>query len=526
MGFMNAIKGFVHSVTTNDHYALYGSPYAQSSAGTAVLDTLNGSQTNSLVSSRNESSTNIGGYRPGMRSSTNINGISGNDSSTTIHELQNFGANGQVPIPSINSMWDRIKRVLGREYPELEDALNSGASTADLNEFEKDLAAGPLSVEIRQFYKCHDGQFRDGKPTGIMMGLPLLDLESIMEEYTLWSNVAKRVESEYMNLKRQQAQLERISSDALGASSSSAPSVDPALVYKIANHYLLHQKSVPLGAVQLCYVHRGWVPISKDHAGNVLAIDLAPGAAGIRGQIILFGRDFDTKVVVSSSLQELLFMLVNDFEDGKYQIDHTESYGDDGYLDSSRMDDYMIGDEDEDNGKLLFFDRDGSEFKYNKGQLSYIEVLKRRALKRHGVAHFNHFNTAFTPRRPSKRKPASANASPNPKKGESTSSRDNSVVDLLKETLIEDALESKSVSAAGPLKPRNFQPSDTLAALSPNDESADTKEAPATTTSTGQLAKDLDVEVDDEPAQSQGDKSIVYDASVSKMKDTPIENKD
>ena len=133
------------------------------------------------MSSRNGSSTNIGGYRPGMRSSsTNVNTVGG------AHEMQTFGADGQPPLPSIDSLWDRIEAFLEEEYPELEDSLNSGASSADLNEFEKDLAVGPLPVEVRQFYKRHDGQFRGGKPTGLLMGLTLLDMESIMEEYYIW----------------------------------------------------------------------------------------------------------------------------------------------------------------------------------------------------------------------------------------------------------------------------------------------------------------------------------------------------
>lgn len=458
MGFMDSVKAFLHSVTTEDHYALYGSPYAHSNAGTTVLHPLNDSQANSLMGSRNGSSTNIGGYRPGMRSSsTNINMAGGNGSSTTIHEMLTFGPNGLVPIPSVDSLWDRLEKFLESEYPELEDALNSGVSTADLNEFEKDLASGPLSVEVRQFYKRHDGQFRGAKPTGIIMGLPLLDMEGIMEEYTLWSKVARRVEQEYMSLKSQQAQLENASSNAAGASTSTPSPVDPDLANKISNNYLLHQKSIPLDAVQLCYVHRGWIPISKDSAGNVLAIDLAPGSAGIRGQIILFGRDFDTKVVVAQSLQELLFMLVTDFESGKFQIDQSESYEDNGYLDSSRVDDYMIGDEDEDNGELRFFDRDGSEFADARGKLSYIEVLKRRALKRHGITHVEHFRTAFTPRLIHRKKASSsAGASLNLNKDNGQLSREASAVNLLKETLI-DSAPGKNVPTAGPLKLRNVQ---------------------------------------------------------------------
>ena len=50
-------------------------------------------------------------------------------------------------------------------------------------------------------------------------------------------------------------------------------------------------------------------------------MDLLPGPAGQVGQIILFGRDFDTKLVIASSLQEFLFGFVTDLEQGNFQID-------------------------------------------------------------------------------------------------------------------------------------------------------------------------------------------------------------
>lgn len=452
MGFMDSVKAFLHSVTTDDHYALYGSPYENSSAGGSMgsqpnssslrLQELNNSLSQSLVSSRNGSSTNIGGYRPGMRSSsTNVNTVGG------AHEMQTFGADGQPPLPSIDSLWDRIEAFLEEEYPELEDSLNSGASSADLNEFEKDLAVGPLPVEVRQFYKRHDGQFRGGKPTGLLMGLTLLDMESIMEEYYIWAKVAEKVERQRLALQHQKLQI------ANGESTSASQ----ASQERISNSYLMHQKSIPADAVQPYYVHRGWVPIARDYVGNMVALDLAPGPAGNRGQIILYGREFDTKVVIASNLQELLFNYVTDLETGNYLIDKSESYDDNGFLDSSRTDDYMIGDEDEDNGELSFFDRDGAEFgKNNKNKLSYIDVLKRRALARFGITRNENFQTTFTPQRIPKKhsqSPTGSNAQrSSTSRNGSTSHLANveSASDLLKETLI--GADSKTEKKETPSK--------------------------------------------------------------------------
>lgn len=502
MGLLDSFKNFVHSVTTDDHYALYGSPYARSSAGgsipdaaasTARLQELASSLTHSLVSSRNASSTNVLGYRPGMRSSaTNVDAI---PTSSGGHEMQTFATDGQPPLPSVDSLWERIERFLEEEYPELEDSLNSGVSTADLNEFEKDLAVGPLPVEVRQFYKRHDGQFRGGKPTGLLMGLTLLDMESIMEEYALWAKVAERVEKQRMALHHQQQRL-----------NSEGDSSDQQARERMSNSYLMHQKSIPTDAVQPYYVHRGWIPIARDLVGNLIAIDMAPGPAGLKGQIILYGREFDTKVVIAMNLQELLFQFTSDLEMGNFEIDKSESNDDNGFLDSTRDDDYMIGDEDEDNGELSFLDRDGHEFgKNQKGKISYIEALKRRALKRYGVVNVESFRTDFTPQRIPRNIARPANGSTDklstPKTGSTTQLVNlESTTDLLKETLIDDGLEKKDAPAKTALEtpaetsakqPLDEEPASETKATEPVENSDKLSDAPEETKEAEPVLADL-----------------------------------
>lgn len=354
----------------------------------------------SRIGSRNGSSVNVNtvGYRPGMRSSrTNLN--------SSDVQLQNFDASGQPPLPSIDSLWARIEAWLEEEYPELEDNLNDGVTSADLNEFENDLGCGSLSVEFRQFYKKHDGQLRGGKPTGLLLGMPLLDLESILEEHLIWTKVAERIEKQQHLVLR----LQRTDADLEPTSSSSA-----AASLQHLNNFVSNQRSIPTNAIQTCYSHRCWVPITKDNCGNQIAIDLAPGPAGAYGQIILFGRDYDTKIVVASSFHEFIFNFVNDLEQGNFQIDQTEDQDQYGYLEPSRNDDdYMIGDEDEDQGELKFYDRDGKEFGkafQGRNKLPYITVLKIRALRKFGVSNSQNFNTLFTPPRISKKPAASSGA--------------------------------------------------------------------------------------------------------------------
>lgn len=387
MGVFDNLKAFVHSITTDDHYASYGSPYKNSGIGrssnvvgghangsSSRLHELNrlataNSSSHSLVDGQPQAASGPVGYRPGLRSLSTV-------------QLQTFN-NGQPPLPSIESLWHRIEAWLEEEYPELEDNLNDGVTTADLNEFENDLGLGSLPVEFRQFYKIHDGQFRGGKPTGLVMGLTLLDIESIVEEYAIWAKVSQRLEKQQYIAARQRHNTEEGSSSSQG----------------INNDFVANQKSVPANSIQPYYVHRGWIPFIRDGMGNQFALDLAPGPAGQWGQVILFGRDFDTKVVIANSFQEFVFGLVNDLEAGNFQIDNSESRVDDGFLDTSRDDDYAIG-EEEGEGELSFYDKSGKEFGAKlKGKLTYVEVWKRRALKKHGVTNVTAFQTAFTPKR-------------------------------------------------------------------------------------------------------------------------------
>lgn len=438
MGFLDNVKSFWHSVTTDDHYASYGSPYKNSTAGgsidptslTARLADLNNSLSHSLIGSRTASTSNVAGYRPGLRSLlTNLI----NQSSDV--QMQTLNREGLPPLPSVDSLWDRIEKWLEEEYPELEDSLNDGASTADLNEFERDLAVGPLPVEVRQYFKIHDGQFRGGKPTGLIMGLSLLDMESIMEEYAVWAKVAERIERQVVAVNQGNSLPEESSSSAFSNKE------------KQLNNFLAHQKSVPVNAVQSYYIHRGWVPLVKDPCGNLIGLDLAPGPAGLRGQIILYGRDFDTKIVLASSLQEFLFQFITDLELGNYEIDQSESNTDNGFLDSAQNDDYMIGDEDEGNGDLTFLDRDGSEFGPElKGKITYIEALKRRALKKYSIPNPDKFQTAFTPQRMPRKQPMGRPGEISPSKTGSSSKLVNmeSSVELPKETLIDDTTKSEA----------------------------------------------------------------------------------
>jgi cell wall assembly regulator SMI1 len=383
--------------------------------------------------------------------------------------MQSLSRDGLPPLPSIDSLWDRIERWMEDEYPELEDNLNDGVTTADLNEFENDLAIGKLPTEFRQFYKRHDGQLRGGKPTGIIMGLALLDLESIFEEYSVWSKVAERLE------KTNNTHMPRVPKEG----SSKNPG---------NNTFIANQRSIPPNSIQPYYYYRGWIPILKDHIGNQIALDLAPGPNGNWGQIIIFGRDFDTKLVVASSFQEFIWTFVQDLENGNYSIDSNQFNEDLGFLGNSRNDEYMIGDEDEDQGELSFYDHDGKEFGGTlKGRLSYIEILKRRALKTHGLTE--NYSTAFTPPKISIKKELAGI----PIGKDSSHGLLNVDVALPKETLIDDDFSSNGAATEESTSKKD-EPKPQPATKPTTDESSKTTEDSSEANSKPEIKDDVKVE--------------------------------
>jgi hypothetical protein len=78
---------------------------------------------------------------------------------------------------------------------------------------------------------------------------------------------------------------------------------------------------VPANAIKKMYAHQSWIPLVRDWGGNNLAVDLAPGPAGRWGQIIMFGRDYDTKYVVARSWAHFLAMVADDLNSGKWFVD-------------------------------------------------------------------------------------------------------------------------------------------------------------------------------------------------------------
>ena len=205
-----------------------------------------------------------------------------------------------MPYPPLSHTWARLRAWLSKEYPELGDTLNWGITPEDLAQIEIQFGFS-LPAPVRESYLIADGQEPEssaGCSEGLFFGLQLLSLEDVLDEWRFWRDVDE----------------------------------DPNTGANSRLRELM--QSVPPGYVRREYSLRGWIPLVSDKAGNYLGVDMNPAENGSPGQVIVFGRDFDTKVVLwkgdgPGGWGKWLASFVDDLENGDGfemgQGDHTAS---------------------------------------------------------------------------------------------------------------------------------------------------------------------------------------------------------
>lgn len=168
--------------------------------------------------------------------------------------------------PPLRHTWNRIRSWCDSNYEELADTFNWPATELALDELEMTIGFA-LPSAVRESYLCIDGQELESNQScsdGLFFGLALLSVEQVSDEWKFWRNVDDE------------------------PSTGSNPEIKAAMT------------SCPDKWVRPEYSHRGWIPLITDHVGNYIGIDLSPHPSGngSPGQVIIFGRDFDTKIVL------------------------------------------------------------------------------------------------------------------------------------------------------------------------------------------------------------------------------------
>ncbi|PHH77419.1 hypothetical protein CDD80_654 [Ophiocordyceps camponoti-rufipedis] len=366
-GFGSALRSFWHTMTSYDRHSSYHSPHRtgrhvplQNNRVGILTGVATASDSHADVSypysddgGRSSPPAARGSYSPGMRSAAVKQSDGFEVQSPGDVPMQSF-SDGLPPPPPVSHSWKRIDAWAEDNYPELFDQLCEGATTNDLNDLEHQLDCS-LPQDIRESLTIHDGQERGGNPTGIIFGSMLLDCEEIVQEWETWRTVNQQLLSDAANAtpatpsKLSAGSNEASSSRQRPLSSSSASTSD-----EWRQSLLARQDSVPPKAVQRAYAHMGWIPLVRDWGGNNLAVDLAPGPNGRWGQIILFGRDYDTKYVVARSWAAFLALVADDLNSGKWFVD-------------------------DETGELKL-----REFKETRVEPAYFSILRWRMDQKHG----------------------------------------------------------------------------------------------------------------------------------------------
>lgn len=265
--------------------------------------------------------------------------------------------------------WRHIKNWISSHNSDLSSSLLKPCTNDDLRDFQKDLNI-KLPACVIEFFKLTDGQGNfgnDSEINGLIFGLKLLPLDEILINTEQWRKVAKlisnpthpavpltQLESTHNN--ENQIRYNARASSSISLSNPSKSTASPTLPK------LKPQNSIPPDEVLSTYAHPMWIPIITDEVGNYVGIDLLPPPNGKWGQVIIFGRDFDTKYKIADNFGDFLLLFANDLEIGNWSLRTSKEFSNN---------DLFIGNEHE----LFFIDKD------TKLEQSYLNVLKNRSIE-------------------------------------------------------------------------------------------------------------------------------------------------
>ncbi|CAM1508211.1 Fc.00g050590.m01.CDS01 [Cosmosporella sp. VM-42] len=344
--FGSAFRSFWHTMTSYDRHSSHDSPYrtgrhvplqnGRNSIMTGVATAsdsraditspyydetgrASSPQLDKLDTSNFAPASPAGPYSPGLRGVAARNASQGDGfevQSPGDVQMQPF-RDGLPPPPPVQHSWRRIDNWADENYPELFDQLCEGATNNDINDLEHQLDCS-LPQDVRDSLMCHDGQERGGIPTGIIFSSMLMDCEEIVQEWENWRKVNHEFLLDTSVAKPSTPSKAFGGSSEASSSRQHAASPNPGMWRQ---DLMSRQDCIPANAVQKAYAHTGWIPLVRDWGGNNLAVDLAPGPGGQWGQIILFGRDYDTKYVVARSWAAFLAVVADDLNSGKWYVD-------------------------------------------------------------------------------------------------------------------------------------------------------------------------------------------------------------
>ncbi|WP_413662559.1 SMI1/KNR4 family protein [Microbulbifer sp. CNSA002] len=80
-----------------------------------------------------------------------------------------------------------------------------------------------------------------------------------------------------------------------------------------------YMKSSPEGYIKPLYTNKYWIPLTFDWAGNHIGVDFDPDSKGKYGQIIAFGRDEDTKLLIADNFSDFISKFIVALDAAKWE---------------------------------------------------------------------------------------------------------------------------------------------------------------------------------------------------------------
>lgn len=277
------------------------------------------------------------------------------NSSTLSLSRQPLAADG---VHEVRLAWRHIKKWLHKHSADLNASLLPPCTDTDLSELQKDLHC-TLPQCVTEFFRMTDGQssFNENGCGGLFFGLKLMPIDEIAVMTESWRSIHQQLlrRNDVAPLAEPVAIHNLSSSDSVFARRTNSSSMPKTRFPR--------QYSIPPDAILPVYAHSMWIPIITDGTGNCVAVDLSPSdeSATSWGQVILFGRDFDTKFKIADNFGDFLLIFANDLEKGNWEL---RSFSD--------TEDLVSGVDAE----LVYVDH--ATFK----EKAYLDVLRERATEK------------------------------------------------------------------------------------------------------------------------------------------------
>lgn len=193
----------------------------------------------------------------------------------------------------INQVWNIYLNQLESKKRGIKSFLNLPATWSQIEEIENKMEIS-FPSELRDLYLINNGQVSCNKFEGFFYGLRYITLEELYSTWELHYSICRGKTEE-----------------------------DMSKLYGI-------NKSYPENAVKKYYVNKNWIPFATDTCGNYIGIDLDPDINGIKGQIIIYGRDEMERVVVAHKLVDYIDLLIKEFRKGNYRFEEIKKFSKEG----------------------------------------------------------------------------------------------------------------------------------------------------------------------------------------------------